>query len=346
MDPLLGWRKGGSRATRRRREEADVQKKLTAITAALATLQARVNGTDAGKTKGKAKEGALKEKEKGKNSKGDILIIARIKALLKIVDGGQKVTHAQAISKLQEVLREVGVETIQDSTNPGEARSMPKAPEGTRKRLWKESWGKSKIVAAPATQASLDETTEELVVFCQSANEFETADRERKARGRNNITFVVLDKNGEEEILIEGTKGTPETVKANIVKTGPEAPSRLALAASIQDDTCDDSGDGSGRSKLRSFRSTSVRGFTEESIFNRVENDPELLPGGVLGEQLAAKVVRTHGATSYGTEVTCVVSTSENNREFLAHQNLKTSRNDQQLNWPKAHREISVLGVD
>ena len=90
-------------------------------------------------------------------------------------------THAQAISKLQEVLREVGVETIQDSTNPGEAQSTPKAPEGTRKRLWKESWGKSKIVAAPATQASLDETTEELVVFCQSANEFETADRERKA---------------------------------------------------------------------------------------------------------------------------------------------------------------------
>ena len=57
-------------------------------------------------------------------------------------------------------------------------------------------------------QASLDETTEESVVFCQSANEFETADRERKARGKNNITFVVLDKNGEEEILIEGTKGT------------------------------------------------------------------------------------------------------------------------------------------
>ena len=128
------WSKGGSRATRRRREEADVQKKLTAITAALATLQARVNGTGAGKTKGKAKEGALKEKEKVKNSKGDILIIARIRALLKIVDGGQKVRHAQAISKLQEVLREDGVETIQDSTNPGEAQSTPKAPEGTRKR--------------------------------------------------------------------------------------------------------------------------------------------------------------------------------------------------------------------
>ena len=201
--------------------EVDVQKKLTAITAALATLQARVNGTGAGKTKGKAKEGAPKEKEKGKNSKGDIMIIARIR-------GGQKVTHAQAISKLQEVLREVGVETIQGSTNPGEAQSTPKASEGTRKRLRKESWGKSKIVAASVMQASLDETTEELVVFCQSANEFETADRERKARGRNNITFVVLDKNGEEEILIEGTKGTPETVKANIVKTGPEAPSRLA----------------------------------------------------------------------------------------------------------------------
>ena len=134
MDPLLGsGGKGGSRATRRRRQEADVQKILTAITAALATLQARVNGTGAGKTKGKAKEGAPKENEKGKNSKGDILIIARIRALLRIVDGGQKVTYAQAISKLQEVLRE-------DSPNPGEAQSTPKAPEGTRKRLWKESW--------------------------------------------------------------------------------------------------------------------------------------------------------------------------------------------------------------
>ena len=90
-------------------------------------------------------------------------------------------THAQAISTLQEVLREVGVETIQDSTNPREAQSTPKAPEGARKRLWKVSWGKSKIVAASVMQASLDETTEELVVFCQSANEFETADRERKA---------------------------------------------------------------------------------------------------------------------------------------------------------------------
>ena len=78
-----------------------------------------------------------------------------------------------------------------------------------------------------------------------------------------------------------------------------------------------------------------MRGFTEESIFNRVENDPELLPREVLGEQLAAKVVRTHGATNYGNEVTCVVSTSENNRElfmkvkpapglFIMQQNLET----------------------
>ena len=59
-----------------------------------------------------------------------------------------------------------------------------------------------------------------------------------------------------------------------------------------------------------------MRGFTEESIFNRVENDPELLPREVLGEQLAAKVVRTNGATNYGNEVTCV-STSENNRELF-----------------------------
>ena len=141
------------------------------------------------------KEGAPREKEKGKSSEGDILIIARIRALSKIVDAGQKMTHAQAIGKLQEVLREAGAETIQDSTNPGEAQSTPpKAPESTRKRLWKESWGESKIVAAPGMQASLDETTEESVVFCQSANEFETADRERKARGRNNITFVVLEK--------------------------------------------------------------------------------------------------------------------------------------------------------
>ena len=141
MDPLL---RGGEKEARAPQDDggrrADVQKQLTAITAALATLQARVNGTGAGKTKGKAKEGAPKEKEKGKTSKGDILIIARIRALLKIADGGQKATHAQAISKLQEVLREVGVETIQDSTNPGEAQSTPKAPEGTRKRLWKESW--------------------------------------------------------------------------------------------------------------------------------------------------------------------------------------------------------------
>ena len=31
---------------------------------------------------------------------------------------------------------------------------------------------------------------------------------------------------------------------------------------------------------------------------------------------------------------------------FLAHQKLKTSRNYQQLNWLKAYRKISVLGVD
>ena len=78
-----------------------------------------------------------------------------------------------------------------------------------------------------------------------------------------------------------------------------------------------------------------MRGFTEESIFNRVENDPELPPREVLGEQLAAKFVRTHGATNYGNEVTCVVSTSENNRElfmkvkpgsglFIMQQNLET----------------------
>ena len=112
--------------------------KLTSITAALATLQARVNGKGAGKTRGKANEGALREKEKENNSEGDVLIIARIRPLLKIVDAGQKVTHAQAIGKLQEVLREAGEETIQDSTNPGEAQSTPpKALEGTMKRLWK-----------------------------------------------------------------------------------------------------------------------------------------------------------------------------------------------------------------
>ena len=100
VDPLLGGGgKGGSRATRRRRQEADVQKQLTSITAALATLQAQVNGKGAGKTRGKAKEGAPREKEKGKNSEGDILIIARIRALLKIVDAGQKVTHASASSR-------------------------------------------------------------------------------------------------------------------------------------------------------------------------------------------------------------------------------------------------------
>ena len=126
MDPLFGGGgKGGSRATRRRRQEADVQKQLTSITAALATLQARVNGKGAGQTRGKAKEDAPREKEKGKNSEGNILIIARIRALLKIVDAGQKVTHAQAIGKLQKVSREAGAETIQDSTNPGEAQSTP-----------------------------------------------------------------------------------------------------------------------------------------------------------------------------------------------------------------------------
>ena len=65
VDLLLGGgRKGGSRATRRRRQEADVQKQLTSITAALATLQARV------RPEVKPKKALQGKKKRGRIRKG------------------------------------------------------------------------------------------------------------------------------------------------------------------------------------------------------------------------------------------------------------------------------------
>ena len=93
------------------------------------------------------------------------------------------------------------------------------------------------------------------MVLAQNDEEFEQAEKMRKAMGRTDVTFVVLSKAGKETVLLEGPKGVPTATNAKILRTGDKAPEKVNLSSEMKDDAPMVS----GKVKPCAFRITVVR---------------------------------------------------------------------------------------
>eukprot|EP00959_Pyramimonas_sp_CCMP1952_P360242 7543461-Pyramimonas_sp.AAC.1 len=93
-------------------------------------------------------------------------------------------------------------------------------------------------------------------------------------------------------------------MKARIVYHGERAPRRAGLDEGIKDDEVVPH----EKLSLVSFRITVVQEMTDESLYHQIYNQPQAMPTVVLGETVAAQIVRTRGAIAYEAETTCVVT--------------------------------------
>ncbi|MFM7978542.1 MAG: hypothetical protein ACKPKO_04435, partial [Candidatus Fonsibacter sp.] len=91
-------------------------------------------------------------------------------------------------------------------------------------------------MSATATKKALATSVEPVVILAANEREFEQSERIRRAIGnRTNITTVVLDTEGPDEVLMVGEKG-PVKAKAQVVQAGVGAPVRPSLHSAMKDD--------------------------------------------------------------------------------------------------------------
>ncbi|CAK0796724.1 unnamed protein product [Prorocentrum cordatum] len=312
-DPLYGGGgKGGSRTSQRVRAESQIQDQLIALATAVAELQRAQMGTrttpKAGRAEARPSKPTTTRPRRQRRQREDIPIVAKLRSLLSVVDGGMNVTQTQVISKLREV-----ISTFTPGASPS-ARDAPEAPQEkeppqVRARLFQDPWGQAKIVTSSAVRASLEQSTEPMVILAATRAEYEQCERARKALGnRQNITYVVLDSNGPDSVLLEGQRG-PRSAKANITYLSESAPKCAGLHAAMKDDEPVPA----TKLKLVNFRITISAEFADETLFHVASAEPQTTPALVLGDVLAERVLRTRGAIAYDAEVTCIVSTTEAN---------------------------------
>ncbi|CAK0846118.1 unnamed protein product [Prorocentrum cordatum] len=313
-DPLYGGGgKGGSRTSQRvRADKSQIQDQLIALATAVAELQRAQMGTrttpKAGRAEARPSKPTTTRPRRQRRQREDTPIVAKLRSLLSVVDGGMNVTQTQVISKLREV-----ISTFTPGASPS-ARDAPEAPQEkeppqVRARLFQDPWGQAKIVTSSAVRASLEQSTEPMVILAATRAEYEQCERARKALGnRQNITYVVLDSNGPDSVLLEGQRG-PRSAKANITYLSESAPKCAGLHAAMKDDKPVPA----NKLKLVNFRITISAEFADETLFHVASAEPQTTPALVLGDVLAERVLRTRGAIAYDAEVTCIVSTTEAN---------------------------------
>ncbi|CAK0877162.1 unnamed protein product [Prorocentrum cordatum] len=283
-DPLYGGGgKGGSRTSQRvRADKSQIQDQLIALATAVAELQRAQMGTrttpKAGRAEARPSKPTTTRPRRQRRQREDIPIVAKLRSLLSVVDGGMNAPQE-------------------------------KEPPQVRARLFQDPWGQAKIVTSSAVRASLEQSTESMVILAATRAEYEQCERARKALGnRQNITYVVLDSNGPDSVLLEGQRG-PRSANANITYLSESAPKCAGLHAAMKDDEPVPA----TKLKLVNFRITISAEFADETLFHVASAEPQTTPALVLGDVLAERVLRTRGAIAYDAEVTCIASTTEAN---------------------------------
>ncbi|CAK0823628.1 unnamed protein product [Prorocentrum cordatum] len=297
--PLYGGGgKGGSRTSQRvRTDKSQIQDQLIALATAVAELQRAQMGArtapKAGRVEARPSKPTTTRPRRQRRQREGIPIVAKLRSLPSVADGGMNVTQTQVISKLREV-----ISTFTPGASPS-ARDAPEAPPEkeppqVRARLLQGPWGQAKIVTSSAVRASLEQSTEPMVILAATRAEHEQCERARKALGnRQNITYVVLDSNGPDSVLLEGRRG-PRSAKANITYLSESAPRCAGLHAAMKGDE-------------------PVPATKLKPANFRITISAETTPALVLGDVLAERALRTRGAIAYDAEVTCIVSTTEAN---------------------------------
>ncbi|CAK0905971.1 unnamed protein product, partial [Prorocentrum cordatum] len=297
-DPLYGGGgKGGSRTSQRARaDKSQIQDQLIALATAVAELQRAQTGArttpKAGRAEARPTKPTATRPRRQKRQREDIPIVAKLRSLLSVVDGGMNLTQTHVISKLREVI---------STFTPGASPSARGAPE--------DPWGRAKNATSSAVRASLEQSTEPPAILAATRAEHEQRERARKAPGNHqNITYVVLDSNGPDSVLLEGQRG-PRPAKANITYLSESAPKCAGPHAAMKDDEPVQA----TKLKLANFRTTISEEFADETLFHVASAEPQTTPALVLGNVLAERVLRTRGAIAYDAEITCIVSTTEAN---------------------------------
>ncbi|CAK0873307.1 unnamed protein product [Prorocentrum cordatum] len=286
-DPLYGGGgKSGSRTTQRVRAEKlraqDPLQRAQSVAAVAAEPQRAPTGPRQGegappagpRAEARPPTATSTKPRRERRRRGDSPSISGLRPLTATVDSGQEVTQTQVISEPQEV-----ISTITSGAPPSALEPSPKGP----------------IAILAATRA-----------------EYEQCEREREAFGnRQNITYVVLDINGSDSVLLEGQRGSRSSAKASITYLSDSAPKRAGLHSSMKDDELV----ATTKLKMVNFRITISTEFADETLFHVASAEPQTTPALVLGDDLAERALRARGAIAYEAEVARIAPTTEANAD-------------------------------
>ena len=167
-------------------------------------------------------------------------------------------------------------------------------------RLYGPAWSVPVVSAAAVRNQNLDN---DLVVYCQSSQEKDSAKQWLQARGFSKlVTFVEFNAAGNNTVLIHGKNG-PIPAKADI-DACKEGPRPKSLPESIKDD--DDPSALSAKNVL--LRLTLAKAFADHHLKSSVAGKPHFLPAISFNEALRKAITQTRGAVDYEREAPCLIS--------------------------------------
>ena len=323
-DPLLGGgqKRGASKATQRRRDERNAILSVQQQLQTLAKEVAKLSSNRAAAPKPRRRPRGQQSNTSSSTSTSSTSLWNRLQSA---TAQGQALTDEQLIALFRSLMVEPSVSPAPTTPKPA-TQPLKKAPSSwaellrsdntpkvaasppKRLHLWQGAWPKPVISAQSLQKHAL---TEPIVVFCNSAEEFDASQAYIAARSATNITVVTCHASESVElsdsILVEDKYG-PVSRPGKIVYTGDHAPQRASLPTAFKDDEeASTATPAAAKADTVVCRLTLAKDFADKGLYERAAKRPATLPSIILGAE-AKNILRVTSAAAYATEVTCLVT--------------------------------------